>query len=142
MISKKNLLSNYIHKYASILMNVVEIDILKQFNANNNEAEKEKNDVMNLALANKNEEAYALYNKFLSSLNQEIGNNFSGLTNYNIESVDKLSVENQTNYNKLNVIIIGVVLLALIIVLSVSIFTIILVTKPIKTLKNILKICR
>ena len=92
-----------------------------------------------MAVANKNEEAYALYNKTLSPLNQKIEKNLSDLTDYNVKSADELSQENQANYNKSIFIIVGVVLLALLIVLIVSIFITNLIAKPIKIFEKYIK---
>lgn len=50
-------------------LDTFEIDTLKQFKDNGGKAEKIEDDILSLALANKNEEANAMYNKNLSSLN-------------------------------------------------------------------------
>jgi len=137
--NKTDTLNKYIDEYANTPLDPFEVDVLKQFKDNVTEAEKVKSDVMNLALANKNEEAYALYNKTLSSLNQKIKTNLSDLTDYNVKTGDEYSQENETNYNKSICIIIGVVLLALVIVLVVSIFITNLIAKPIMIFEKYIK---
>ena len=134
--NKKDALNQYVNKYANTQLDPFEIDTLKQFKDNSEKAEKVENDVLSLALANKNEEAYALYNKNLSSLNQKIEKNISDLTKYNVNSADQLDQENQANYKKSTYIVVGVVLLALFIVLIVSIFITDLIAKPIQSLER------
>ncbi|MDR3597588.1 methyl-accepting chemotaxis protein [Clostridium sp.] len=134
--SKKDELNKYINQYANMPLDDIETETLKEFKDNSDEAEKVKSDVMNLALSNKNEEAYALYNTTLSSLNQKIGKNISDLTDYNVKSAAQLNEENQTNYIKSISIIVVAVLLALIVVLIVSIFITNLIAKPIKTFEK------
>lgn len=134
--NKKDALNQYVNEYANTKLDPFEIDTLKQFKDNSEKAEKVENDVLSLALANKNEEAYALYNKNLSSLNQKIEKNISDLTKYNVNSADQLDQENQANYKKSTYIVVGVVLLALFIVLIVSIFITDLIAKPIQSLER------
>jgi methyl-accepting chemotaxis protein len=137
--SKKDELNKYMNEYANMPLDQFEVDTLKQFKDSSIEAEKVKSDIVNLAVANKNEEAYALYNKTLSPLNQKIGKNLSDLTDYNVKSADELSKANQANYNESIFIIVGVVLLALLIVLIVSIFITNLIAKPIKIFEKYIK---
>lgn len=134
--NKKNSLNQYISEYANTKLDSFEIDTLNEIKDNSGKAEKVENDVLSLALANKNEEAYALYNKDLSSLNQKIEKNISDLTKYNVKSAEQLDQENQANYKKSTYIVVGVVLLALLIVLSVSIFITDLIAKPIQSLEH------
>lgn len=134
--NKKNSLNQYISEYANTKLDLFEIDTLNEIKDNSGKAEKIENDVLSLALANKNEEAYALYNKDLSSLNQKIEKNISDLTKYNVKSAEQLDQENQANYKKSTYIVVGVVLLALLIVLSVSIFITDLIAKPIQSLEQ------
>lgn len=134
--NKKNALNQYINEYANTKLDSFEIDTLNEIKDNSGKAEKVENDVLSLALANKNEEAYALYNKDLSSLNQKIEKNISDLTKYNVKSAEQLDQENQANYKKSTYIVVGVVLLALLIVLSVSIFITDLIAKPIQSLEH------
>lgn len=134
--NKKDALNQYIKEYANTKLDPFEIDTLKQFKDNSEKAEKVENDVLSLALANKNEEAYALYNKNLSSLNQKIEKNISDLTKYRVNSTDQLDKENQENYKKSTYIVVGVVLLALLIVSIVSIFITNLIAKPIQSLER------
>lgn len=134
--NKKNALNQYVNEYANTKLDPFEIDTLKQFKDNSEKVEKVENDVLSLALANKNKEAYTLYNKDLSSLNQKIEKNISDLTKYNVKSADQLDQENQANYKKSTYIVVGVVLLALLIVLIVSIFITDLIAKPIQSLER------
>ncbi|AJH00912.1 hypothetical protein LF65_04372 [Clostridium beijerinckii] len=134
--NKKDALNQYVKEYANTKLDPFEIDTLKQFKDNSESAEKAENDVLSLALANKNEEAYALYKKNLSALNQKIEKNIIDLTKYKVNSTDQLDKENQANYIKSTYIVVGVVLLALLIVLIVSIFITNLIAKPIQSLER------
>jgi methyl-accepting chemotaxis protein len=137
--SKRDALNKYMEKYANTKLDSFEVDVLKKYKVNSTLAQKEKGDVLNLALANKDAESYAEYNKSVSSLNEKISKNLSDLASYNIKSADQLNQKNKANYNEAVVIIIGVLLLALIVVFSVSIFVTNLIAKPIKNMESYIK---
>jgi methyl-accepting chemotaxis protein len=134
--SKQEAINKYMDEYANTKLDSFEVDTLKQFQYVGTEAKTTTDDVLNLALENKNKEAYDLYNKSLSSLNQKTGKNISDLTDYNIKIAAQLNQENQANYQESVFIIAGVVLLALLIVLIVSIFITNLIAKPIKGMES------
>lgn len=132
IVNKIELLNKYMDEYSNTQLDQFEIETLKQYKENSVAAGKVITDIVNLAIANKNEEAYALYNQNLSSLNQKISKNLSDLTDYNVKAADQINQENQANYNKSIWIIIGIILLAVLIVSVVSIYITNLIANPLK----------
>jgi len=132
--SEKDALKKNMSDYSTTGLDPFEVVTLKQYNDNSEQAETVYSDVLSLALANKNQDAYALYNQKLSSLNEKIQKNLSDLINYYANNAARLNKENQANYNNAIFFIVGAVLFSAIIVLIITIFFTNLISKPIKNM--------
>lgn len=132
--SEKEILIKNITNYTNTNPDTTfEIDTLKQLNENFAAADKLRGNVVALAVTNKNDEAYELYNKSLSPVNQKIEKNISDLVNNNIKEAEELNTQNVEDFTKARVTVLGIIVLALTLGTSISIFITNLIVKPIKT---------
>ncbi|HEY5560959.1 MAG TPA: HAMP domain-containing methyl-accepting chemotaxis protein [Clostridiaceae bacterium] len=134
MSSEKELVMNFITSYTNTKPDSPEeIDNMKQLNENFSQADQMKVGIVSLAEINMNTEAYSVYNKNLSPINEKIEKNISFLVNYNITEAKKLYEQNQADFNSAQLIILAIIVFTLVLGSSIAIFIINLIVKPIKS---------
>lgn len=137
--SKREEVNKYINEYSNTQFDPFAVNTLKQYKNNSAEAEKNIGDIVNLGLENKNDEAYALYNKNVMSLNQKIQKNLSDLTEYNNKVAAQLNKDNKINFKKTILIMVGIIIFAIIVITGISLFITKLITKPLANMEGYLE---
>ncbi len=134
--NKKLTIKKSIVQYESIPLDSSEVISLKLLKDNMVAADKVEGNIITLAEANKNDEAYAEYNKNLNPVNQKIEKNVSDLIEYNVKTASKTNQENLVSSTSARSIILVIIILAIVLGIFISVFIIRLITIPIISMES------
>ncbi len=134
--SKKATIQNDISEYNSTELDPFEVINEKLLRSNIAISESMKAGIITLAAANKNDAAYAQYNKNLSPINQKIEKNLSDLISYNVKNAAEINQQNLVDSQNAKSIILVIIILAIILGILVSLFIIRLIVIPITSMES------
>lgn len=89
-----------------------EVEHLQKMNDNLDKFRVARKEVIELALANKNKEAYLLFNQTARQHADAFNQNLSDLAEYNSQKADEINTKNKNNFAKAMKIFIGIILFA------------------------------
>lgn len=89
-----------------------EVENLQKMNDNLDKFRVARKEVIDLALANKNAEAYLLFNQTARQHADAFNQNLSDLAEYNSQKADEINTKNKNNFAKAMQIFIGIILFA------------------------------
>lgn len=106
-----------------------EIENLKKMNDNLEKFRTARKEVIALALANQNGEAYLLFNQNARQYADAFNQNLSDLAEYNAQKADEITNKNKNNFTKAIQIFIGIILFAAIVTTFLGWMIIMRITK-------------
>ena len=106
-VFKKNLAA-----YEKTNLTAFEVDTLKKLHNNLNNFQTARKETLELALQNKNAEAYTVFNNKVRRAGEELNKNLEALADFNNQSANKLNSENQESFKQ------AVLIFAIIIITS------------------------
>ncbi len=93
-------------------LDAFEIENLKKMNDNLDKFREARKEVIALALANKNEQAYLLFNQNARQYADAFNQNLSDLAEHNAKIADEITNKNKNNFTKAMQIFIGIIFVA------------------------------
>jgi len=102
--------------YEQTSLDSFEVDTLKELHANLQKYYESRNQVIALAIQNKNSEAYQLYNQSVRAYTTAFNKNLTDLAEYNAKTADKINSQNQSNFKKAILLFISIILFAVVLI--------------------------
>lgn len=99
--------------YEATKLDSAEADTLKELQANLKKYRESRGEVINLALQNKNAEAYLLFNQKVRPHQEAFLKNLAILAEYNAKAADELNQQNKKKFEESIVLFVGIILLGI-----------------------------
>lgn len=110
--ARTKLFAENLAKYEQTKLDSFEAENLKKMNADLAKFREARKEVIALALQNKNQEAYVVFNQNARPFAEAFNQSLSDLAEYNAKKADEISVQNKINFNKAMQIFVGIILFA------------------------------
>lgn len=114
--------NNYINQYKNLKLDAFETDKINEMENNLSKYRDGRKNAIDLALNNKNQEAYKYYEKNVSTYSDAFLNNLVELGNHNKQTAEKINNTNNLNFKAAIAIFIGIVIIASILIILLGIF--------------------
>lgn len=114
-IFRKNL-----EAYEKTNLTAFEVDTLKKLHSNLNNFQTARKETLELALQNKNAEAYAVFNNKVRFSGEELNKNLESLADFNKQSANKLNIENQESFKQAILVFAVIIITSLILTIIFS----------------------
>lgn len=114
--------NNYLNQYKNLKLDAFETDKINEMENNLSKYREGRKNAIDLALNNKNQEAYEYYEKNVSTYSDAFLNNLVELGNHNKQTAEKINNTNNANFKAAIAIFIGIVITASILIILLGIF--------------------
>jgi len=115
-----------------------EQELVSDYKTEAQELDIARKNVVDLALENKNEEAYALFKEDVDERRKTANNNLKELQSIKTASAEKKYKANQNRLQTVTTIVFSIIAVSLILLLLISYFIGRMITRPVKEIKNLL----
>lgn len=129
---KAAVIDERIKNFEATQLDSFEIDTLKKFHAQVVAVRSDRKAVLELAMANRNEEAYALYNRAVLPKVIELQKHLDDLADYNIKIADESYKKSKEDAATANLIMTGIILVAVALAFGLGWLLAVSIAKPVK----------
>lgn len=119
--------------------NPKEVELLENLSDSSKDLTVYQDKILDLALENKNNEAYALYVSNLAPVVNKIDDIYTELIQLNSNAAKSVNEQNEKDFRVSIILLISIIVIALIIYLSFSSIILNLISKPVKEMKALMK---
>ncbi|HDX9579121.1 TPA: MCP four helix bundle domain-containing protein [Bacillus pseudomycoides] len=135
----KNENQQLLKEYESKMTSQEEKQLYADFQKNYQEFITKINEAKNLAVQNKNEEAYAYYSKEVELAMQNAIGSIQGLIQHNIDGAEQLQKDNASNMNNMVLIFTGISVIAIAVIVFIGYIIKTAIQRPITLLEHDMK---
>lgn len=125
-----------LEQFSKIHMTAVEVELFEQLTKEADQYGSLRNQIVELGLKNKNEEAYSLYVKDLSAVKAQVVKSINKLIEISESEAEALSVEVETSSTRISVVMLLSIVVAVILLMGTARLINVLITKPIQALQQ------
>lgn len=115
-----------------------ELKLFSEYDAHAKALSDSRNQVLSLIAENKQDEAYALYQKIIEDNRKLVNDTLKGLQAFNFENAGKIDALNDTNVKEAKYIVVAVIVVSLLVLLIIGFFIARMIIKPVRDVKALL----